>query len=337
MSGVSRVTLGIGVAAAIVLGVAMAYYHLARPGADLPLQLPKGAVLTKARDTVAELRLFGTGIAHERLVHRRHRRRSSITAMAGLPAARDAIREGTPVAYWRAGITHTADPSGELEPPPAIIPFASIPKGELVAFATGYATDGALRTPIARRRRRSASRRSRKPSAIDASGYELEVVERSFPAGKTELTWRSPATKYGHVEQMQVNLQGERLILIERSLQRPRGYKAPETPIAMRIFQGAGPAILAAVVVIGWGFGLYYLFKMKNWDALTRPLPLALCALVVLQVGLSTIGSSGVFQSLLGVVAVSRPADRHGAAGAERRAVVDRPPQPRARCGRRSN
>ncbi len=73
----------------------------------------------------------------------------------------------------------------------------------------------------------------------------------------------------------------------------------------MRIVQFAGPVILAAVVVIGWGFGLYYLFKMKNWDALTRPLPLALCALVVLQVGLSTIGSSGVFQSLLGIVAVS--------------------------------
>ena len=73
----------------------------------------------------------------------------------------------------------------------------------------------------------------------------------------------------------------------------------------MRIFKGAGPVILAAVVVIGWGFGLYYLFKMKNWDALTRPLPLALCAVVVLQVGLSTIGSSGVLQSLLGIVAVT--------------------------------
>ena len=57
--------------------------------------------------------------------------------------------------------------------------------------------------------------------------------------------------------------------------------------------------------MIGWGFGLYYLFKTKNWDALTRRLPLAMCALVVLQVGLSSIGSSGIFQSLLGVVAVA--------------------------------
>ena len=63
--------------------------------------------------------------------------------------------------------------------------------------------------------------------------------------------------------------------------------------------------MLVAVFVIGWGFGLYYLFKTKNWDALTRRLPLALCALVVVQVGLSTISSSGAFQSLLGVVAIA--------------------------------
>ena len=135
--------------------------------------------------------------------------------------------------------------------------------------------------------------------------YELEVIERSFPPGKTELTWRSQATKYAHVEQIRVNLQGEKLILIERSLQTPRGYDPPATPMLTQIIKGAGPAILAGVVVIGWGFGLYYLFKMKNWDALTRPLPLTLCAVVVLQVALSTIGSSGVFQSLLGIAAVS--------------------------------
>ena len=78
------------------------------------------------------------------------------------------------------------------------------------------------------------------------------------------MTWRSQAMKYGHVDQIRINLQGEKLIMIERSLQRPRGYNPPETPIAMRIFKGAGPVILVAVVVIGWGFGLYYLFKMRT-------------------------------------------------------------------------
>ena len=305
MSGVSRLTLGIGVAAAIVLGVAMAYYHLARPGADLPLQLPKGGVLTQGARHHPELRLFGSWATHER-------RRSSttvdveqITEMAGLPAAREAIRDGTPIAYWRAGITRTAEPSGGLEPAAGDYSVRLDPKGRLVAFATGYAPMERSRTPIATRRSPSASRRSRKPTGSTRRDTSSKWSQRSFPDGKTELTWRSPTTKYGHVEQIHVNLQGEKVILIERSFERPRDYKAPETPIAMRIVQFAGPVVLAAVVVIGWGFGLYYLFKMKNWDALTRPLPLALCAVVVLQVGLSTIGSSGVFQSLLGVVAVS--------------------------------
>ncbi|MBY0492620.1 MAG: hypothetical protein K2Y23_00265 [Cyanobacteria bacterium] len=63
--------------------------------------------------------------------------------------------------------------------------------------------------------------------------------------------------------------------------------------------------MLVATFVIGWGFGLYFLFKTRNWDALTRRLPLALCALVILQVALSSIGSSGIFQSIVGVLAVT--------------------------------
>ena len=201
---------------------------------------PKGGVLTKARDTIES---FGysdpgprTSVSFIDAVDV-----EDITAMAGLPAAREAIRDGTPIAYWRAGITHTAEPSGGLEPAAGDYSVRLDPKGQLVAFATGYATDGNDRARRPRQGdRRSASRRSRKPYGLDASGYELEVVERSFPAGKTEMTWRSPATKYGHVEQLRVNLQGERLIMIERSLSTPRDYKAPATPMAMRIFNGAG-------------------------------------------------------------------------------------------------
>jgi hypothetical protein len=140
----------------------------------------------------------------------------------------------------------------------------------------------------------------KKSFSVDASGYELEVVERAFPAGKTELTWRSPATKYGHVEQLRVNLQGDRLILIERSYQQPRDYKEPTTPLGMRVFKFAGPGLVGATAIVGWGFGLYFLFKIKNWDALTRRMPLAMCALVILQVGLSSFGSQGAFQSLMG-------------------------------------
>ena len=304
ISGVSRLTLVIGTVAAVLLGVAMSIYQLARPGADLPLQLPRGGVLTQARDTVKNFGYSNPG----------PRTDTSfidavdieeITSMAGLPAARDAIREGTPVAYWRAGITHTASPSGTLEPKAGDYSVRLDPKGQVVAFATGYADDQGIAHADRAKAIAIGLEAIKKTYGVDASGYELEVIPRTFPAGKTELTWRSQATKYAHVEQIRVNLQGEKLILIERSLQRPRGYDPPATPMLTQIVKGAGPAILAGVVVIGWGFGLYYLFKMKNWDALTRPLPLTLCAVVVLQVALSTIGSSGVFQSLLGIAAVS--------------------------------
>ena len=52
ISGMSLITVAIGAVAAVVLGVAMSIYHMARPGADLPLELPRGGVFIKARDTV---------------------------------------------------------------------------------------------------------------------------------------------------------------------------------------------------------------------------------------------------------------------------------------------
>ena len=271
----------------------MSYYHLARPGADLPLALPEGAVLTKARDTVESFGYSGIGprtsVAFIDAVDieddhgdgrpaRRPRRDSRGHAGGVLARRHHAHRES----IERPRALAAGDYAVRLDP-----------KGELVAFATGYATDGTS-THADRAKATSIGLEAiKKAFGIDASGYELEVIERSFPAGKTEMTWRSPATKYGHVEQLQVNLQGEQLILIERSLQRPRGYKAPATPMLMRIFQGIGPVVLVGVFVVGWGFGLYYLFKTKNWDALTRRMPLAICVLVIVQVALGNNGNSG--------------------------------------------
>ena len=305
VSGVSWMTAAVAVAGAVVFGVAMAYYSLARPGADLPLTLPEGAVLTKARDAVETFGYSGMGprtsVTFSDAVDI-----EAITAMAGLAAARDAVREGTPVAYWRAGITHTANPSSSFESLAAgdyAVRFD--PKGELVMFATGYATDASL-THADRAKATSIGLEAIKNAfGIDASGYDLEVIERSFPAGKTEMAWRSPATKYGHVEQLQVSLQGEKLILIDRSLERPRGYKSPDTPIVMRIFQGITPVVVVGVFVAGWGFGLYYLFKTKNWDALIRRMPLAICLLVIIQVALGNNGNSGPLGTLLAMVAIA--------------------------------
>jgi hypothetical protein len=65
-----------------------------------------------------------------------------------------------------------------------------------------------------------------------------------------------------------------------------------------------GPVVIGGMFVAGWVFGLYVLFKTRNWDALTRPLPLAICTLVLVQVALTTIGS-GALQSALAIVAMS--------------------------------
>jgi hypothetical protein len=304
VSGISWITAAIAAVAALALGAGMAFYDRARPGSDLPLQLPQGAVITKARDAVTSFGYANMG-ARTSTTFIDALDVEDIITMDGLPAAREAIRDGTAIAYWRAGITHTANPSGGLEPAAGDFSVRLDPRGQLIAFATGYANEGAIAHADRARATAIGLEAIKKSFGVDASsGYDLEVVERTFPAGKTEMTWRGSTKTYGHEQQFRVDLQGERLILIERSYQPPRGYTEPPTPMLMRIFRGTGPAILVAVFVIGWGFGLYYLFKTKNWDALTRRLPLAMCALVILQVVLSTIGES-IFESLVGLIAIT--------------------------------
>ncbi|HYE87434.1 MAG TPA: serine/threonine-protein kinase, partial [Vicinamibacterales bacterium] len=300
----SWITVAWAAVAAIVVGVAMSYYHLARPGAELPLQLPEGGVVTKARDTIEEFgyRDIGSRVDTE---FSNVLSMSAIVRSAGLPAARQAIREGGPVAQWRAGITRNVNPStGNLDPRPGDFSVRLDPRGRLMAFATGYG-DSAVAHADRARATTIAVEAIKKSFDVDASGYELEVVERSFPPGKTELTFRSKDLVYGHNQQFRVNLQGEQLILIDRSYQRPRGYTAPDTPLGIRIYTGAGAFLLVAVFVVGWGFGLYYLFKTRNWDALTRRMPIAICVLVIVQVGLQVIGNSGIFESLIGVAAIT--------------------------------
>ena len=165
VSGVSWMTLAVAVAAAIVFGVAMSYYHLARPGADLPLQLPEGGVLTKARDTIQSFGYSGYGLAHERRFHQRRRRRADHGDGRAHP--RPARR------FARARRSRIGAPASRTPrirravstAPPAIIRFAWIRRASWSRLRRAMRPTAPSRTPIARRRRRSASRRSRKPTA----------------------------------------------------------------------------------------------------------------------------------------------------------------------------
>ena len=303
VSRLSWISAGLGAVAIVTLTAAMSYYHRARPGADLPLQLPYGAVITKARDAIASFGYSNAGSKTD-IEFQTALDVDDVTAMAGLAAARDAIREGA-VAEWRVGVADSGNPNGNnQEPPPGSFSVRLSPRGQVAGFATGTAPDSGIAAADRARAMALGLDALRKTYGIDASAYELEFIQRSFPAGTVEMTWRNPTQRFGHVEQLRVNLQGERIVLVERTFQKPRGYTAPKSSMAGRVMRLGGPVVIGGMFVAGWVFGLYVLFKTRNWDALTRPLPLAICTLVLVQVALTTIGS-GALQSALSIVAMS--------------------------------
>jgi serine/threonine protein kinase len=303
LSKLSWSTAALGALAIVTLFSAMSYYHQARPGADLPLHLPYGAAVTKARDAIAG---FGYSNAGSRtdIEFQTALSVKDVTAMAGLPAAREAIREGA-VAEWRVGVADSGDPDGDdEEPPPGSFSVRLSPRGQVASFAAGSTPDATVAAADRARATALGLDALKKTYGIDASAYEFEFIQRSFPTGTVEMTWRNPTQRFGHVEQLRVNLRGERIVLVVRAFEKPRGYTAPKSSIAARVLQLSGPVVIGGMFVAGWVFGLYVLFKTRNWDALTRPLPLAICALVLVQVGLTTIGS-GALQSAISIVAVS--------------------------------
>ena len=82
-------------------------------------------------------------------------------------------------------------------------------------------------------------------------------------------------------------------------------------------------------------FGLYVLFKTRNWDALTRAALLAICTLVLVQVASTTI-VFGALQSALAIVAMSILLVGTAPPALERRHPVDSPAESGAAVGRRA-
>jgi hypothetical protein len=303
LSGLSWATVPFAAAAAAALIAALSSYHLARPGADLPLQLPEGAVLTKARDAVESLGYTAAGPRNSTGFNSTLDVKD-VTAMAGLAAAREAIREGV-VAQWSVGLTQIRDPEDVADgsgPQSGDFAIRLDPRGDLVGFSTGVPQEPA----VAAERDRAAAQgldALRQAFGIDASGYQFEYIQRAFPAGLVEMTWRNPTPRYGHIEQLRVHLHGDRVVRLDRSFEKPPGYSEPEPAMLARVFQLSGPFVISAGAVVAWGFGLFILFKTKNWDALTNRLPIAICALLLVQNGFNNI--DGSWQSLLGVLALT--------------------------------
>ena len=82
----------------------MSFYHRARPGADLPLQLPTARSVNEGfADAIAGFGYPNTGFRETDIEFQTALDVDDVTAMAGLAAARDAIREGA-VSHWRVGV-----------------------------------------------------------------------------------------------------------------------------------------------------------------------------------------------------------------------------------------
>ena len=149
VSRLTWISAGLGAVAIVTLTAAMSYYHQARPGADLPLQLPYGAVVTKARDAIASFGYPNTGSQTD-IEFQTALDVHDVTAMAGLAAAREAIREGA-VAEWRVGVADSGSPNADSqEPPPGSFSVRLSPRGQIAGFATGTAPDSVIPPPIAR-------------------------------------------------------------------------------------------------------------------------------------------------------------------------------------------
>ena len=312
LSALTRGTYVLAAVALVAIAAALFAYDRARPGADLPLQLPEGAAATKARDAVQSLGYAFSGSQQDVDFHRTIDLKDVVT-LAGLPAGREAIHDGV-VAQWAVGLTQATNPgtltndalSGLIDAEPKEGEFAirMDPRGELTGFLTGV-SQAASAAPDRERATALGLETLRRLFKVDASGHQLEYITREFPASTVEMTWRNPVPRFGHIEQLRVNLQGDKVVRADRSFVLPRGYKEPEPSAVARGFRVSGPAVVIAGFLAAWGFGIWVVIKAKNWDVLRHRLPIAICAMLVVSAALSTIDSASLWQALLGVAALA--------------------------------
>ena len=303
ISTLSMRTAAIGIAAMIALIGTFFIYHRARPGSTLPLHLPKGAVITKARDALATLGYTNPGSRHainfDNALDLDH-----VVALAGSAAALEAVRTGA-VAHWEVAFTQTRDANelvGGADPQEGDYALRLDPAGKIVSFATGVSANAAA-SLVRDHATKIGLETLRRVFTVDASAYELEFVQRAFPAGTVEMRWRNPQRRFGHHEQFRVDLQGERVVRLDRSFEKPPGFTEPKTPAAIDGFQMIAGFVIAAAFVAAWVFGLIILVKTRNWDALRQRLPIAICAMLVAAIMLESIESATV-GNIVGVILI---------------------------------
>ena len=142
-------------------------YDRARPGAEIPLQLPEGAAATKARDAVQSLGYTFSGSQQDVEFHRTIDLKDVVT-IAGLPVAREAIHDGV-VAQWAVGLTKTTSPGALANDVLANVTDARPLEGEFAVRMDPRGEVSGVLTGVSHHRDPGARSRTRhRPRARDA-------------------------------------------------------------------------------------------------------------------------------------------------------------------------
>ena len=177
-------------------------------------------------------------------------------------------------------------------------------QGQVASFATGTATDSAI-AAVDRARamghgfRRTEEDLRHRPFCLRIRAHPALVSGRH---GRNDMAQPDPSLRSRRAAAGQPA--GRAYCARRAHVPGAARLHRAETSLAGRVLQLGGPVVIGGLFVVGWAFGLYVLFTTRNWDALTRPLPLAICTLVLAQVALTTIGS-GAPQSAISIVGMS--------------------------------
>src|SRR5262249_31906156 len=142
-------------------------------------------------------------------------------------AAHQATRDGA-TAHWTAVFTDERDASSLISNPDSVTAGSFVvqidPRGRLQRFATGASSAPNIEALDNNRAVSLGLDLVRHEFAIDPVAYEFESVARKSPAGVIEMSWTNPLRRYGHVEVIRVNFQGDKILKAERLFGKPPGF-----------------------------------------------------------------------------------------------------------------
>jgi hypothetical protein len=257
----------VAVAALILLGP---LYRRASPAAEMRLEFPKAAAISKAREVVSALGHDVSGLDVFAAFERSELDLEHVYADLGPDEARRAAREGE-MARWE--VTFSRDGSASAELDPGEFRARLDPRGRFLSFRTPPRADSSASHPPRAAAVARAGELVREWLAVDPDGYEVEVVTRSNPPGITEIVWSNRRPVFDHAEIVVVDLQGNEVVHLERRLEPRPAWRADDGLGARAELFIAG---IAAIVVLVYVGAAVFLVRGRAWEELRQPTTLML-------------------------------------------------------------